>query len=410
MAGEKISINSDFSLNVPNNPIIPFIEGDGIGVDIWPATQLVLDAAVESAYNGAKKIEWLEILAGEKANEKTGSWLPDDTIAAIKEYKVAIKGPLTTPVGGGIRSLNVALRKILDLYACVRPVRYFEGVPSPMKAPGKLDVVLFRENTEDVYAGIEYEAGSVDAQKLLGYLKSEFNVELSDQCGLGVKPMSEFKTQRLVRQAIQYAIANNQPSVTLVHKGNIMKFTEGAFKEWGYELAKKEFADQTITEDEVWAKHNGQPPAGKVVIKDRIADAMFQQLLLRPDEYSVIACPNLNGDYLSDACAAQVGGLGIAPGANIGDGAAVFEATHGTAPKYAGQDKVNPGSVILSGVMMLTHLGWTEAADLVINAFQKTIEAKTVTYDLERQMPGAKLVSCSGFAKEIVNNLKLVAV
>ena len=410
MSGEKITINQDLSLNVPDTPIIPFIMGDGIGVDIWPATQTVLDAAVETAYNGKKKIEWMEILAGEKAFEQTGEWLPTATTDAITEYKVAIKGPLTTPVGGGIRSLNVSLRKILDLYACIRPVRYFNGVPSPMKAPEKLDVVLFRENTEDVYAGIEWEEGTDDMKKFIKTMKETMGVDIAEDAGVGIKPISIKKTERLVRRAIQYAIDNNLPSVTLVHKGNIMKFTEGAFKEWGYALAKREFAEQTISEDDVWEKHNGQVPAGKVLIKDRIADAMFQQLLLRPDEYSVIACPNLNGDYLSDACAAQVGGLGIAPGANIGDAAALFEATHGTAPKYAGQDKVNPGSLILSGVMMLIHLGWTEAADLVIKSFEKTIDSKQVTYDLERQMPGAKLVSCSGFADAIVNNMKLVTV
>lgn len=404
-AGEAITINADFSLNVPDCPIIPYIEGDGIGVDLWPATQHVLDSAVKAAYGGKRQIAWLEILAGEKAFNQTGEWLPQASVDAITQYKVAIKGPLTTPVGGGIRSLNVALRKILDLYACVRPVRYFTGVPSPMKAPEKLDVVLFRENTEDVYAGIEWEAGSADAKKFLGFLKTEFKVDLSPECGVGVKPMSQEKTERLVRRAIQYAIDNKLPTVTLVHKGNIMKYTEGAFKDWGYALAKREFAEQTISEQDLWDNFGGKAPAGKVVINDRIADAMFQQLLLRPDEYSVIACPNLNGDYLSDACAAQVGGLGIAPGANIGDHAAVFEATHGTAPKYAGQDKVNPGSLILSGVMMLTHLGWTEAADLVLKSFERTIDAKTVTYDLERQMPGATLVSCSGFAKAIAEKM-----
>ncbi len=410
MSSEKISINPDLSLNVPNHPIIPYIEGDGIGVDIWPATQNVLDSAIEVAYNGQKKIEWKEILAGEKAFEATGEWLPKATTDAINEYKVAIKGPLTTPVGGGIRSLNVTLRKVLDLYACIRPVRYFEGVPSPMKDPGKLDVVLFRENTEDVYAGIEWEQGSDDAKQFITFLKDKFDVDIPMDSGIGVKPMSIRKTERLVRRAIQYAIENNMPSVTLVHKGNIMKFTEGAFKDWGYALAKREFGEETISEQELWDNHNGVMPAGKVLIKDRIADAMFQQLLLRPDEYSVIACPNLNGDYLSDACAAQVGGLGIAPGANIGDEASLFEATHGTAPKYAGQDKVNPGSLILSGVMMLTHLGWTEAADLVVRSLEKTIESKQVTYDLERQMTGSTLVSCSGFGQAIVDNMKLVAV
>ncbi|HEY9685705.1 MAG TPA: isocitrate dehydrogenase (NADP(+)) [Coleofasciculaceae cyanobacterium] len=409
-AGEKITINPDFSLNVPDQPIIPFIEGDGIGVDIWPASQKVLDAAVEVAYNGKKQIVWKEILAGEKAFNQTGSWLPDATNEAIKEYKVAIKGPLTTPVGGGIRSLNVALRQIHDLYACVRPVRWFQGVPAPVKEPQKLDVVIFRENTEDVYAGIEYKEGSEEAKKVINFLKDNFQANIRPDSGIGIKPMSETGAKRLVRRALKYALANNKPSVTLVHKGNIMKFTEGAFRDWGYEVAKDEFSDQVVTEADLWDKFNGQVPAGKIVIKDRIADAMFQQLLLRPDEYDVIATPNLNGDYLSDACAAQVGGLGLAPGANIGDNAAVFEATHGTAPKYAGQDKVNPGSLILSGVMMLEHLGWTEAAKLVVEAFERTIASKKVTYDLERQMPGATLMSCSGFANEIVSNMKLVRV
>ncbi len=407
---EKITINKDHSLSVPNNPIIPFIEGDGIGVDIWPAAQQVLDAAVEIAYKGERKIEWKEILAGEKANEQTGSWLPDETVEAIKEYKVAIKGPLTTPVGGGIRSLNVALRQILDLYACVRPVRYFDGVPAPVKHPEKLDVVIFRENTEDVYSGIEFEEGSSEVKKMIALVKELTGKDIRPDSGIGIKPMSISGTERLVRRAIQYAIDNNRTNVTLVHKGNIMKFTEGAFKEWGYALAKREFAEHIITEDDMWENHGGKQPAGKILVKDRIADAMFQQLLLRPDEYDVLATSNLNGDYLSDACAAQVGGLGIAPGANIGDHAALFEATHGTAPKYAGQDKVNPGSVILSGVMMLDHLGWPEAAKLVVDAIQRAISNKTVTYDLERQMDGATLVSCSGFGKAIIENMQPVAV
>jgi len=409
-AGEKITINADLSLNVPDQPIIPYIEGDGIGVDIWPATQNVLDSAVEAAYSGKKKIAWKEILAGEKAFNATGSWLPEESNEAIREYKVAIKGPLTTPVGGGIRSLNVALRQIHDLYACVRPVRWFAGVPAPVKEPGKLDVVIFRENTEDVYAGIEYKQGSPEAQKVIDFLTGEMGANIRQDSGIGIKPISVEGSKRLVRRAINYALANNRPSVTLVHKGNIMKFTEGAFRDWGYELAQEEYADKVVTEADLWDKFDGKMPAGKILIKDRIADAMFQQLLLRPDEYDVIATPNLNGDYLSDACAAQVGGLGLAPGANIGDQSAVFEATHGTAPKYAGQDKVNPGSLILSGVMMLEHLGWTEAAKLVIDAFERTIAAKKVTYDLERQMDGAQLMSCSGFANEIVNNMKLVHV
>ena len=409
-AGEKITINSDLSLNVPDQPIIPYIEGDGIGVDIWPASQKVLDAAVEVAYNGKRKIVWKEVLAGEKAFNQTGNWLPEETNEAIREYKVAIKGPLTTPVGGGIRSLNVALRQIHDLYACVRPVRWFQGVPAPVKEPQKLDVVIFRENTEDIYLGIEAQQGSAEAQKMIQAVKEVFGKTLRPDSGIGIKPVSIEGTKRLVRRAINYAIANNKSSVTLVHKGNIMKFTEGAFRDWGYELAREEYADQVISEADLWDKHNGKLPAGKILLKDRIADAMFQQLLLRPDEYEVIATMNLNGDYLSDACAAQVGGLGLAPGANIGDQAAVFEATHGTAPKYAGQDKVNPGSLILSGVMMLDHLGWTEAAKLVVQAFEKTIASGKVTYDLERQMEGATLMSCSGFANEIVNNLKLVRV
>jgi len=407
---EKITINADLSLNVPDQPIIPYIEGDGIGVDIWPASQKVWDAAVEVAYKGKRKIEWLEILAGEKAFNKTGEWLPEATNQTIRDYKIAIKGPLTTPVGGGIRSLNVALRQIHDLYACVRPVRYFQGVPAPVKEPQKLDVVIFRENTEDVYSGIEYKQGSEEVTKLIAFLKDNFGAKIRPDSGIGIKPMSIEGTKRLVRRAIKYAIANNKPSVTLVHKGNIMKFTEGAFRDWGYEVAREEFAEQTVTEADLWDKFDGKMPAGKVLIKDRIADAMFQQLLLRPDEYSVLASPNLNGDYLSDACAAQVGGLGLAPGANIGDNAAVFEATHGTAPKYAGQDKVNPGSLILSGVMLLEHLGWTEAAELVVKAMEKTISSGRVTYDLERQMPNATLVSCSGFADEIVKNLTPVAV
>ncbi len=409
-AGEKITINPDLSLNVPDQPIIPYIEGDGIGVDIWPASQKVWDAAVEVAYNGKRKIVWQEVLAGEKAFNQTGNWLPEETNQAIREYKVAIKGPLTTPVGGGIRSLNVALRQIHDLYACVRPVRWFQGVPAPVKEPGKLDVVIFRENTEDIYLGIEAQEGTPEAKKMIQAVKEVFGKEVRPDSGIGIKPVSVEGSKRLIRRAINYALANNKPSVTLVHKGNIMKFTEGAFRDWGYELAREEYADRVVTEADLWDKYNGQMPAGKVLLKDRIADAMFQQLLLRPDEYSVIATMNLNGDYLSDACAAQVGGLGLAPGANIGDQAALFEATHGTAPKYAGQDKVNPGSLILSGVMMLEHLGWTEAAEMVIQAMEKTISSGKVTYDLERQMANATLMSCSGFAEAIVDNLKLVRV
>ncbi len=392
-------------LVVPNDPIIPFISGDGTGPDIWNASVRVFDAAVSIAYKKKKKVHWLEVLAGEKAFNECGEWLPGETLKAIKKYKVAIKGPLTTPVGGGIRSLNVTLRQELDLYACVRPVRYFEGVPSPVKSPEKLNVIIFRENTEDVYAGIEYKKGSPEAKKLAAFIEKEFLVKIRKDSGIGIKPISVTGTKRLVRRAIQYAIDKKRCSVTLMHKGNIMKYTEGAFCEWGYEVAREEFSKSVITEEEVQKKHNGKAPKNKVVIKDRIADAMFQQVLLRPEEYSVIATPNLNGDYISDACAAQVGGLGMAPGANIGDNAAIFEATHGTAPKYAGKDVVNPGSVILSGVMMFEHLGWDKAAMLIITALEKTIRQKTVTYDLERQMDGAQLLKCSEFADRIIANM-----
>lgn len=406
-SGQKIKVNPDSTLNVPNNPIIPFIEGDGIGPDIWKASQTVFDAAVKKAYNGEKKIAWMEIYAGEKANKLYGgdTWLPDESLEAIKEFTVAIKGPLTTPIGGGIRSLNVGLRQKLDLYACVRPCRYVNGVPSPVKHPEKLDVVLFRENTEDVYAGIEWEQGSSEVKKVIGFLNKEMGRNIREDSGIGIKPISVFGTKRIVRKAIKHAIEHNLPSVTLVHKGNIMKFTEGAFKNWGYELAKEEFSGKLISEDELWSKYNGKAPEGKIIIKDRIADSMFQQILLRPDEYSVVALPNLNGDYLSDECAAVIGGLGMAPGANIGDSLALFEATHGTAPKYAGQDKVNPCSVILSGVMMLDYLGWKEAAELVNKGIEKTIHNKTVTYDLERQIEGAKLLKCSEFGNEIVKQM-----
>ena len=393
-------------LVVPDNPIIPFIRGDGTGPDIWNASVRVFDAAVSKSYKNKKHIYWQEIFAGEHAFKEYGEWLPKETLNAIKKYKVAIKGPLTTPVGGGIRSLNVTLRQELDLYACVRPVRYFDGVPSPVKNPEKLSVVIFRENTEDVYAGIEYKKGSLEAKKLIAFLEKELGKKVRKDSGIGIKPMSLFGSKRLVRRAIQYAIDKGEKSVTLMHKGNIMKFTEGAFREWGYELAKEEFSKFTVTEDDVYKKYNGVVPKGKIVIKDRIADAMFQQVLLRPEEYDVIATPNLNGDYISDACAAQVGGLGMSPGANIGDKAAIFEATHGTAPKYAGQDKVNPGSVILSGVMMFEHLGWDKAANMIVKALGKTIQKKTVTYDLERQMKGAKLVKCSEFANEIIKNME----
>ncbi len=404
-SGTAIKIEKN-RLVVPNDPIIPFIKGDGTGPDIWNASVRVFDAAVSKAYKNKKRICWKEIFAGECAFNEYGEWLPKATLDAIKKYKVAIKGPLTTPVGGGIRSLNVTLRQELDLYACVRPVRYFDGVPSPVKSPEKLHVVIFRENTEDVYAGIEYKKGTPEAKKLIAFLEKELGKKVRKDSGIGIKPMSVFGSKRLVRRAIQYAIDKGKKSVTLMHKGNIMKFTEGAFREWGYEVAKEEFARFTVTEDDVYKKHNGVAPKGKVVIKDRIADAMFQQVLLRPEEYDVIATPNLNGDYISDACAAQVGGLGMAPGANIGDKAAVFEATHGTAPKYAGKDMVNPGSVILSGVMMLDHLGWDGAADMIVQALGKTIQKKTVTYDLERQMKGAKLVKCSEFGDEIIKNME----
>jgi isocitrate dehydrogenase len=404
--GEKITV-IDGKLNVPDNPIIPFIEGDGTGPDIWHASQLAFDAAVEKAFNGKKKISWMEIYAGEKSVKTYGKnqWLPNETLEAIKEFIVAIKGPLTTPVGGGIRSLNVALRQELDLFACVRPVKYYSGTPSPMKKPQELDIVIYRENTEDVYAGIEFKSESKEATDLIKYINKKFGKNIRKESGIGIKPMSKFGSQRLVKKAIEYAIANNRKSVTLVHKGNIMKFTEGSFKEWGYEIAVKEFRDQIVTEDELWKKFNGKVPEGKILVKDRIADSMFQQLLLRPNEYDVLATPNLNGDYISDAAAAQVGGLGIAPGGNLSYHYAVFEATHGTAPKYAGLDKINPGSVILSGVMMFEYLGWKKAAVLIENAMRKTIKAKTVTYDFARLMNGAKEVRCSEFARQIVKNM-----
>ena len=410
-AGEKIVINDDKSLTVPNNPIIPFIEGDGIGPDIWRASQAVFDAAVEKTFGAEKKVEWFEVYAGEKSLDVYGEneWLPQDTLKAISDYKVAIKGPLTTPVGGGIRSINVALRQLLDLYACVRPVRYFEGVPSPVKNPEKLNVVIFRENTEDVYSGIEWKQGTPEAKKLIEFLNDgpvgALGKKIREDSGLGIKPISITGSERLIRRAIQYTIDNGLPMTTLVHKGNIMKFTEGAFSDWGYGLAEREFSDTTISEDALWNKFDGKMPDGKVLVNDRIADAMFQQLLLRPDEYSVLATMNLNGDYLSDACAAQVGGLGLAPGANIGDDAALFEATHGTAPKYAGQDKVNPSSVILSGALMFRHLGWNEVADRIERGIEGAIKKKTVTYDLERQMEGATLLKCSEFGQAIIENM-----
>ena len=399
----KITFKSG-KIIVPDKVVIPYIEGDGIGPDISKATLKVLDAAINISYKDQREISWVEILAGGKAFEKTKNWLPQETIETIRSFKVAIKGPLTTPAGGGIRSLNVALRQIFDLYACIRPVRYFEGVETPVKKPENVSLVIFRENTEDVYSGIEFQKGSQEARDLIEYLKSVGHKVRPDS-GIGIKPISEFASNRLVRMAIQYAIKYKKPSVTLVHKGNIMKFTEGAFCEWGYETAKNEFRSYIVTEEEVNKKYEGKEPPGKIVIKDRIADNMFQQLLSRPELYSVIATTNLNGDYLSDATAAQVGGLGIAPGANIGDEIAVFEATHGTAPKYANQDKVNPGSMILSGVMMLEHMGWSEAAKLIEDSFSKTIKQKKVTYDLERFMKGATLLKTSEFANAIIENM-----
>jgi isocitrate dehydrogenase len=398
--GEAIKIERG-ALRVPARPIIPFIEGDGTGPDIWRATKRVLDAAVKNAYGGERQIVWMEVFAGEKSVTVTGEWLPDETLTALQEFKVGIKGPLSTPVGGGIRSLNVTLRQVLDLYACIRPVRYIPGVPSPMREPEKCDIVIFRENTEDVYAGIEWKAGSKQAEEVRAHLVEQYKVDIREHSAIGIKPISEFGSKRLIRAAITYALKRKRPSVTLVHKGNIMKFTEGAFRDWGYELALHEFGGQTVSESAATETDS------RIVIKDRIADSMFQQLLLRPSEYSVLATPNLNGDYLSDAAAAQVGGLGMAPGANVGEEAAVFEATHGTAPKYANQDKINPGSLILSGVMMLEHLGWDEAAGNLVRGLERTIANKTVTYDLERQMQGARLVSTSGFAEEIVKNMDL---
>src|SRR6266705_1035288 len=389
-------------LQAPDLPIIPFIEGDGTGRDIWKASRRVFDAAVEQAYGGKRRVAWFEVFAGEKAFNTFKEWLPNDTVEAIRDFRVAIKGPLTTPVGGGIRSLNVALRQILDLYACIRPVRYFEGVPSPMKEPGKLNIIIFRENIEDVYAGIEYKAHSAEADAVIEFLSRRFGAKIREGSAIGVKPMSRFGSQRLVSKAIQHAIRRRLPSVTLVHKGNIMKFTEGAFRDWGYEIAKERFGEHTVTEAEGGKR---KEDTGKVMIKDRIADSMFQQLLLRPDEYAVIASPNLNGDYLSDAAAAQVGGLGLAPGGNVGEGYAVFEATHGTAPKYAGQDKINPSSVILSGVMMFEELGWDDVARAIVRGLEGAIGARRVTYDLARQLPGATEVSTSAFADAIIEHL-----
>jgi len=406
--GDKITVNEDFSLNVPNNPIIPYIEGDGIGVDITPVMIDVVNAAVNKAYSGAKKISWMEIFTGEKAAEMyDGDWFPEETLDAIKEYLVGIKGPLTTPVGGGFRSLNVALRQELDLYTCLRPVRWFEGVPSPVKNPGDCNMVIFRENSEDIYAGIEYQAGTPEAQKVVDFLINEMGatkIRFPQNVGIGIKPVSKEGTVRLVRKAIQYAIDQDLPSVTLVHKGNIMKFTEGAFRDWGYELAQKEFAGKLI-DGGPWVSIKNPTNGKDIIIKDVIADAMLQQILTRPKDYSVVATLNLNGDYLSDALAAQVGGIGIAPGANLSDTIALFEATHGTAPKYAGKDKVNPGSIILSAEMMLRHMGWNEAADLIIVGMNGAIQNGTVTYDFERLMEGAKLLSCSEFGQAIIDSM-----
>uniref|UniRef100_A0A450T8A8 Isocitrate dehydrogenase [NADP] n=1 Tax=Candidatus Kentrum sp. FW TaxID=2126338 RepID=A0A450T8A8_9GAMM len=403
--GKKITVENG-ALRVPDNPILGFIEGDGIGPDITRACLRVWDAAVAKAYAGQRKIHWMELYMGEKAAGKyNGDYFPNETLQALRDIIVGIKGPLTTPIGGGFRSLNVSLRQELDLYACMRPVRYYEGVPSPLRHPEKIDVVIFRENTEDVYAGIEYESGSRDMRKLESFLKKEMGAQFFDDAGIGVKPISPFGSKRLIRKAIKYAIDNNRASVTLVHKGNIMKFTEGAFRNWGYQVAREEFPDQTITEDALWDEYGGKRPEGKVVIKDRIADIMFQLMLLRPEEFDVLATPNLNGDYLSDAAAAEVGGIGIAPGANIADHVAVFEATHGTAPKYANQDKVNPGSLLFSGVMMLDYIGWREAANLITDAYPQVVKSGIVTYDFARQMEGANQVSTSGFADALIGLL-----
>jgi len=408
-SGDKITVNADNTLNVPDNPIIPYIEGDGIGVDISPVMIKVVDAAVQQAYGGKRKIAWMEIYAGEKATQvyDQDTWLPKETLEAVRDYVVSIKGPLTTPVGGGIRSLNVALRQELDLYVCQRPVRWFTGVPSPVKKPGDVDMVIFRENSEDIYAGVEWKAGSPEAEKVIKFLTEEMGVKkirFTENCGIGVKPVSLEGTKRLVRKALQYAVDNDRSSVTIVHKGNIMKFTEGAFKEWGYEVARDEFGAELL-DGGPWMQFKNPTTGKNIVVKDAIADAMLQQILLRPAEYDVIATLNLNGDYLSDALAAEVGGIGIAPGANLSDTVAMFEATHGTAPKYAGQDKVNPGSLILSAEMMLRHMGWVEAADLIIKSTESAIAAKTVTYDFERLMEGAQLMSCSQFGDAMISHM-----
>jgi isocitrate dehydrogenase len=401
--GGEISVQQGRVTSVPDQPVIPFIKGDGVGPDIWRAAVLVIDAAVKKAYAGKRKIAWHELSAGEEAIKRGNDPLPPGTLQAIGQYKVGIKGPLTTPVGGGLRSLNVALRQHFDLYACIRPIRYIQGTPSPLKSPEKVDFVIFRENTEDVYAGIEWCGEGEEGRKITRFLREEMGVAIRDGSGIGIKPISPFATKRLVRRSIEYALEHGRSSVTLVHKGNIMKYTEGAFRDWGYEVAEKEFRGKVVREDTLG--DDGTVPHGRVVVKDRLADAMFQQVLLRPEDYDVLVMPNLNGDYFSDACAAMVGGLGMAPGANIGDEVAVFEATHGSAPKYAGQDKVNPGSMILSGAMMLEYLGWLEAAELIEKGVKRTIQAKTVTYDLHRQMEGATLLSCSKFGEAVVSNM-----
>ena len=405
MTGEKIQYDKDGMLHVPDQPVIPYIEGDGVGPDIWKASVRVFDAAVKKCYGANRQVHWLEVYAGEKAFQLTKEWAPEETIETIRGHKIGIKGPLTTPVGGGIRSINVLLRQRLDLYACIRPVKYLPGTPSPLKHPEKVDMVVFRENTEDVYAGIEWKEGSEEASRLISFLSGGMGKKIREDSGIGIKPISCFGTKRLVRMAIQYALAHDRKSVTLVHKGNIMKFTEGAFRDWGYEVAQEEFKDRILLENEMEREGIKKVPPGKIVIKDRIADAMFQQILLRPEDYDVLAMPNLNGDYMSDALAAQVGGLGMAPGANIGDQAAVFEATHGTAPKYANQDVVNPGSLILSGAMMFDYMGWSEAGKKIIRAMEKTISEKIVTYDLARQMKKARKVKSSEFASAVIENL-----
>jgi isocitrate dehydrogenase len=402
---ERIRILPDRSLQVPDYPIIPYIEGDGVGPDIWKAAVRVLDKSVEKSFGQRRKIHWLETFAGEKAQKTLGTPIPEETLRTIEEHKVAIKGPLTTPVGGGLRSLNVFLRQRLDLYACLRPVRHFPGVPSPLRHPEKLDVVIVRENTEDLYTGVEWPQGSPEALKLLAFLEKELGKKVPLDSGIGLKTISAARTKRLVRWAIRYALRHGRRSVTLVHKGNIMKYTEGAFRDWGYQVAREEFGASILIEEEASLDRHAKPPAGKLILKDRIADAMFHEILLRPEEYDVLAMPNLNGDYFSDACAAQVGGLGMAPGANTGDEVAVFEATHGSAPQYAGKDKVNPSSLILSGAMMLEHLGWPEAARRIVEGLERTIQQRTVTYDLHRQMEGAKLLKCSEFASAVVENM-----